>query len=269
MFGGGDEKVATPAEIAAEAAQRKAIMQTSNWTAAQEGPPTEYIPVSSTPLDSSYQKCKSMTRAEYLERTGAQLHASMKSSQNHFAPAADFVGSKYYKPAKMEEGTTIVLGSDPRETARSSEIVGREMEIPPEPIDLLQRVATMRDPTLDGSHRASMTEGHFLSIWDPYDSVNPSRSRSFQSAVQLRDAYHRHQRSQFHPDEKYVLPPTVQSDMGWGLNMDAYKASCAKFQEGAIFHGRKASAITKFGQQLALGPRSHLSGPMTKPALHY
>ena len=83
-----------------------------------------------------------------------------------------------------------------------------------------------------------MTEKHFLQIHSPYDSETPARSASFQSGVMLRDNMHRHVRSQYHPEEKYVLPPTVQNDIGWGLTLEKYKESCAKFQEGAEWHGR-------------------------------
>ena len=102
-----------------------------------------------------------------------------------------------------------------------------------------------------------------------YKSDNPKRSASYRSANMLRDMKNRHVRSQYHPEERYVLPPTVQSDIGWGLTPEMYKASCAKFQEGAEWHGRTGSHITKFSERLLLGARHHQSGPMTKPALHY
>jgi len=258
----------TPGELYKEREERKAIMQTSNWIAAQMGPKVDYIPVSSTPLDSAYQKSKSQTRSEYLERIETQTRLA-REAKKYIPPAADFVAQKHVKPAKMEAGTTIVLGSDPREMEISSTVVGDGLQIPEEPIDLLERVPSLRDATLDGSHRASMTEGHFLAIWNPYDSKHPKRSGSFQSAVQLREAHHRHIRSAFHPDAKYELPPSVQNDMGWGLGPEQYQAACAKFQEGAAWHGRKASHITRFAERLQLGARHHLSGPMTKPALHY
>jgi hypothetical protein len=71
--------------------------------------------------------------------------------------------------------------------------------IPTERIDLLERVEKMRDSTLDGSHRASQQETHFLTIWDPYDSKHTQRSASFASARMLREQHHRHVRSQYHP----------------------------------------------------------------------
>ena len=85
----------------------------------------------------------------------------------------------------------------------------------------------------------------------------------------LREQHGRHVRSQYHPHEKYVQPPSVQNDMGWGLTLDKYKAACAKYQEGAEWHGREASHITKFSERLLMGARHHLSGPMTNPKLHY
>jgi len=268
----GSKQVATPGELYAEREHRKATMQQSNWIAAQEGmgPPPEYIPVSSTPLDVSYQKSKSQTRSEYLERIETQTRTAREAAQrDRSAPAADFIAKKHFKPAAMEDGTTIVFGSDAREMARSSTTIGKDLIVPTTKLDLLERVATMRDPTLDGSHRASMTEPHFLQIWDPYDPKNQKAACSFQSAVHLREAHHRHIRSQYHPDEKYVLPPTMQNDMGWNLGPEQYQSSCSKYQEGAQWHGRTGSHITKFAERLQLGARHHLSGPMTKPALHY
>lgn len=248
---------------------RKAKMQTSNWIAAEAGGAREYIPVSSTPLDASYQRSKSMTRSEYLGRiksSSADLDTAPKPP-----PAATFIASKHVPQTGNwgHLGASIVLGSDPDIKETSNTAYGLTSALNREEIDLLQTVPMMRDTTLDGAHRASMTEGHFLSIWDPYLSQHPSRSASFKSAQQLRDSMHRHVRSQYHPDEKYVLPPSVQNDMGWGLTLDKYKSACAKFQEGAEWHGRAGSHITKFSERLLLGARHHLSGPMTNPKLHY
>ena len=257
-----------PAQMYEEREARKSKMQTSNWIAAAEGGSREYIPISSTPLDSSYQRSKSVTRAEYLERNPMPTGNPLKARA---APAADWIGAKRADPAikSTQSSTTIALGYDPRELGRSNTAYGETQVLPREEIDLLQTVPKMRDTTLDGAHRASMTEGHFLPIWDPYVSMNAKRSASFQSAVMLREQHHRHVRSQYHPEEKYVLPPTVQNDMGWGLDLEKYKAACAKYQEGAEWHGRTGSHITKFSERLLLGARHHLSGPMTKPALHY
>jgi hypothetical protein len=262
-----------------EREKRKAIMQTSNWVAAAEGGSREYIPVSSTPLDQAYQRSKSVTRSEYLGRLESQS-AQRSLLRDKIAPAGDFVATKYNQPTGFGGGDqsrapgggmSIVLGSDPDERFKetSNSAYGLTSALESETIDLLKTVPKMRDTTLDGAHRASMTEGHFLSIWDPYTSAHRERSRSFASAGMLRDSMHRHVRSQYHPEEKYVLPPTVQNDIGWGLNLERYKESCAKFQEGAEWHGRVGSHITKFSERLLLGARHHLSGPMTNPKLHY
>ena len=243
-------------------------MQTSNWVAAAEGGSREYVPVSSTPLDAAYQRSKSVTRSEYLGRLESQRGQSRGPV---VAPAADFVGAKHAPPSGKWGllGASIVLGSDEHVMATSNKAYGSTQALPTEHVDLLKTVATLRDTTLDGAHRASQTEKHFLTIWDPYVPVDAKRSASFQSALMLRDGMHRHIRSQYHPEEKYILPPTVQNDMGWGLTPEKYKEACAKFQEGAEWHGRVGSHITKFSERLLLGARSHLSGPMTKNALHY
>jgi len=247
--------------------ERKARMQTSNWVAAAEGGAREYIPVSSTPLDQAYQRSKSVTRSEYLGRLESQSQRG--AAQDAIAPAGDFVASKYRSGSWGAPGASIVLGSDPTLMETSNRAYGITAALPREEIDLLQTVPKMRDTTLDGAHRASMTERHFLGIWDPYVSQHSTRSASFVSAGMLRESMHRHVRSQYHPEEKYVLPPTVQNDIGWGLTLEKYKESCAKFQEGAEWHGRTGSHITKFSERLLLGARHHLSGPMTNPKLHY
>ena len=40
---------------------------------------------------------------------------------------------------------------------------------------------------------------------------------SFTSSLQLRDQYRKHNRSQYHPEQKYDLPPTEQCVIGWGV----------------------------------------------------
>jgi len=248
---------------------RKSKMQTSNWIAAQEGGSREYIPVSSTPLDAAYQRSKSVTRSEYLGRLSEMQRSPAAAPP--LAPAAGYISSRHAPPTGNwgHLGASIVFGSDPSAMDTSNKAYGVTSALPREEIDLLQTVPKLRDTTLDGSHRASMSEGHFLSIWDPYVSQHKNRSCSFQSALMLREGMHRHVRSQYHPDEKYVLPPTVQNDMGWGLDLDKYKSACAKYQEGAEWHGRAGSHITKFSERLLLGARHHQSGPMTNPKLHY
>lgn len=248
---------------------RKARMQTSNWIAAQEGGSREFVPVSSTPLDAAYQRSKSQTRSEYLGRLRTGAGDSL--DQLVSPPAAQYIAAKS-APSKGSwgaGGASIVLGSDPDSKETSNTAYGLSSSLPRVEIDLLQTVPKMRDTTLDGAHRASMTEGHFLSIWDPYRSQHAERSASFKSAAMLRESMHRHVRSQYHPDDKYVLPPSVQNDIGWGLTLDKYKEACAKYQEGAEWHGRASSHITKFSERLLLGARHHLSGPMTNPKLHY
>jgi len=227
------------------------------------------MPTSSTPLDVAYQRSKSAHRSEYLGRLQSQDAANRGASRERFAPAASYCAVKNGTQPFTTNGESIVLGSDEMDRETSNTAYGLASAVPVEPIDLLQTVPKLRDSTLDGAHRASMTEGHFLSIWEPYDSVHKKRSASFTSAVQLREAHHRHIRSQYNPDEKYILPPTVQNDMGWELDLEKYKLACSKFQEGATWHGRTGSHITKFSERLLLGARHHLSGPMTKPALHY
>jgi len=241
---------------------RKARMQTSNWIAAAEGGAREYIPVSATPLDAAYQRSKSVTRSEYLGR----LESSRAGTTAALPPAAEYCAKRQGVPSG---NMGLVFGSDSSMMATSNEAYGSTSELPREQVDLLQTVPKLRDTTLEGSHRASMTEGHFLSIWDPYVSKHHNRCASFNSALMLREGMHRHVRSQYHPEDKYELPPTVQNDMGWGLTLDKYKGSCAKFQEGAEWHGRQGSHITKFSERLLLGARHHLSGPMTNPKLHY
>eukprot|EP00966_Prymnesium_polylepis_P220873 5108650-Prymnesium_polylepis.1 len=181
--------------------------------------------------------------------------------------------------------------------ATSNSLYGDRQVIPVPHIDLLQTVPTHRDTTLDGAHRASMTEKHFLQaravasrpgfsgprsphrnkdggarrpmrtlgrvprpgdciasgrspnqsfctpptsdahrphrphvldrsplasvfsqIHDPYDSDKHQRAASFQSGYMLRENMHRHVRSQYHPEDKYFLPPSVQNEIGWGIS---------------------------------------------------
>lgn len=259
-----------------EREERKARMQLSNWIAAAEGGSREFIPISSTPLDEAYLKSKSLTRSAYLSRLetgdGRQRDPSM-SLASDFIAAKDTrlrsTGSAGPQHKVLTQRASIQLGYDPVVHATSNSVYGVTSALPSEEIDLLQQVPNLRDTTLDGAHRASMTEGHFLSIWDPYVSAHPIRSASFRSASLLKDAHNRHARSQYHPDEKYTLPPTVQNDIGWGLTIEKYRDACSKYQDGAEFHGRTGSHITKFSERLQLGARHHLSGPMTNPKLHY
>lgn len=251
---------------------RKAMLLRSNWVAAGADATQEFIPVSETPLDRSYQRSKSATR-DML--TMKRDNTPFESERATVSPASTFVASKYAPPPKAVAGSldrssmNIVLGSDGRslETTNTSYGSTTGHRHPP-PIDLLQIVAPKRDTTLDGSHRASMTEQHFANIWNPFKSDFPERAASCTSGGMLREMMHRGTKSQFDPDERYFLPPTEQYVMGWGIK-DQYGKSCAKYVDGAAWYGRTGSHITKFSERLALGARHHLSGPMTKTALHY
>jgi len=253
-----------------ERQERAARMRSSSWIAAAKDGVQEYVPVSSTPLDSSYQRSTSATRNEFHSRVGLQ---SSGPKIEKFAPAGRWVAGRYKASHDKEVGTfgaSIVLGSDPTHISTSNSNYGSLQEIPVPAINLLETVATRRDTTLDGAHRASMCEKHFLQIHSPYDTedVNHGRAASFQSGYMLRENMHRHVRSQYHPEEKYYLPPSVQNEIGWGIS-SKYRDACSKFQDGAQWHGRSGSHITKFSERLLLGARHHLSGPMTNPKLHY
>jgi len=252
-----------------ERKERMAQMQSSSWIAAAKDGAHEYVPVSSTPLDSSYQRSTSATRSEYRARMGLMQSTQGAGAVGKVAPASTWVAQKYYTPQGVGFcGASIVLGSDRQTHTTTNKVYGDLQEIPPPPIDLLETVSIKRDTTLDGAHRASMTEGHFVQIHDPYASMHHERAASFQSGYMLRENMHRHVRSQYHPEEKYDLPPSMQNEIGWGIS-SKYRDACAKFQDGAAWHGRTGSHITKFSERLLLGARHHLSGPMTNPKLHY
>ena len=256
-------------QMMAEQQERRAQMNSSSWIAAQPGGQAEYEPISATPLDSNYQRSKATAQSGLYHRT----REAVRSDGNRVAPASIFIASKYAKDAAQAQfisadETSIVLGSDPTLVETSNSAYGAILTLPGETIDLLKSVEQRRDTTLDGSHRASMTEKHVLNIHNPYVSEEKVRAASFQSAGMLREGMHRHVRSQYHPEQKYTLPPTVQNDIGWGIS-DKYTDACAKYQDGAAWHGRTGSHITKFSERLLLGARSHLSGPMTNPKLHY
>lgn len=253
---------------AQERAERKERMQASSWIAASKDGVQEYIPISSTPLDSSYQRSNSAMRNDFHSRSRLDQQGPKIEK---VAPAGRWVAGRYVAANKKEVGTfgaSIVLGSDPLVMETSNTAYGALQDIESTPINLLETVQMRRDTTLDGAHRASMTEKHFLQIHSPYDSHASSRAASFQSGYMLRENMHRHVRSQYHPEEKYDLPPSVQNEIGWGISAK-YRDACSKFQEGAAWHGRTGSHITKFSERLLLGARHHLSGPMTNPKLHY
>ncbi|KAL3892574.1 MAG: hypothetical protein SGPRY_015000, partial [Prymnesium sp.] len=89
-------------------------------------------------------------------------------------------------------------------------------------------------------------------IHNPYASDYPSRSASYQSGYMLRDNMKRHVRSQYDPEEKYFLPPSVQNEIGWGISAK-YKDACAKFQVDLSSVGT-----------VARSERAHFKLPMTK-----
>jgi len=254
--------------------ERKSRMQASSWIAAAEGAAQEYIPVSSNPLEPSYLKSVSATRGEYHARRNRQLMTGVE----RVAPASEWIATRSGLRPTVDSaavgtyGASIVLGCDPENpyATTSNRVYGASQHKPADSIDLLQTVQIRRDSTLDGAHRASMTEPHQLDVNDPYATTQERKIRaaSFGSASLLRDGMKRHVRSQYDPEEKYTLPPTMQNDIGWGIKAK-YGDACAKYQEGAAWHGRTGSHITKFSERLLLGARHHLSGPMTKPKLHY
>lgn len=258
---------------ASELEARKAALLRSHWIAADANATQEFNPVSSTPLDRSYQRSKSVTRDALFERS--MISSPILDGPQLISPASSFVATKYSSDLVPKAGghdrssMNIVLGSDaPSVETTNSHYGSTTGHCHPPPINLLTLVEPRRDTTLDGSHRASMTEQHLANIHNPFKSEFPARASSSTSGYLLRDLMHRHTRSQYNPDERYFLPPTEQYTVGWGIT-DKYGLSCAKYCKGAAWHGRKGSHITKFSERLALGARHHLSGPMTKTELHY
>lgn len=274
-----------PATAHAELQARKAALLKSHWVAADPKAKQEFNPVSSTPLDLSYQRSRSMTRDMLYERN-MMMSKHVVDGRLTVSPASAFVASKYQEglprtahedaKALMSRATmNIVLGSDPpyepelgctmTSNSKYGSTTGHRH---PPGINLLEMVEPRRDTTCDGAHRCSLTEQHLSNIHNPWKSDFPERARSSTSGVLLRDLMHRHTRSGYNPDERYFQPPTEQYTVGWGI-LDKYGGSCAKYCPGAAWHGRKASHITRFQERLALGARHHLSGPMTKTELHY
>ena len=121
----------TPGEMYKDREARKAVMQTSNWIAAQMGPKPDYLPIASTPLDSTYQKSKSETRAAYLDAIETQTRMA-REARSYNSPAADFIAKKYAHVGKVpdQEGTTIALGYDPRSLEVSSTKIGASLNLP-------------------------------------------------------------------------------------------------------------------------------------------
>ena len=183
-----------------EAEARRAMMLRSSWSAAAPDAKHEYMPISSNELNRQYTHCKSASAsARFVDFT-----RPAKPAMN---PAGEFVASKRYGMGAEDAASTthsalgsgLVLGYDARETRKSSEMYGEGLRKVSTPINLLESVPPVRDATLDGAHRASMTEKHMPDIWDPYASDFKKGAASFASATMLRDASRRRKRP--------LLPP--------------------------------------------------------------
>ena len=213
-----------------------------------------------------------------LERKPSKLSQTLKPPHKvDESLASQYIAKKYpptQKPVstnrKVAMNTTnIVLGTDAWDTTLASSAVGDWANFAPEDkIDLLETIDQKRDATLDGAHTASMTETHILPMWNSYQTDEPIRAASFQKYSMLRDAKLRHTRSAYDPDEKYVIPPTEQSSIGWGIS-DKYGMACSKHNPSCEYHGRQGTHITKFSERMLLGARHHLSGPNAPKTLHY
>ena len=208
-----------PATAHAELQARKAALLKSHWVAADPKAKQEFNPVSSTPLDLSYQRSRSMTRDMLYERN-MMMSKHVVDGRLTVSPASAFVASKYqeglpsqgHEDAKslMSRATmNIVLGSDPEYvpepgcTLTSNSKYGSTTgHRHPPGINLLEMVEPRRDTTCDGAHRCSLTEQHLSNIHNPWKSDYPERARSSTSGVLLRDLMHRHTRSGYNPDER-------------------------------------------------------------------
>ena len=138
-------------------------MQSSNWIAAAKDGAHEYIPVSSTPLDSSYQRSISAARTGFHAKMGMD----MSTPASKVAPASSWMAQRSTHQAGNSKqigtfGASIVLGSDTIAHDPTNRTYGKDQELPVEAIDLLTTVPIRRDTTLDGAHRASMNEVRHL-----------------------------------------------------------------------------------------------------------
>lgn len=227
----------------------------------------EYLAISQYPLPQSQSRL-------------ASRNAHQPPSRPRLDPASTFIASKItgagwrpemylgeseyvkYNPHKLN----INLGQDAKEDERFNPLsrqVGASVALPARPpIDVINtHLAFPRDNTLDGAHAASLTEQHMLPVHDPYRAKNRDAACSYQSYRMIRDDKLARQVSQFHPEDKYVLPPTTQMEYGWGI-VDKYDQACAKYTPGAMWAGVKAGDISKFSQRMLLGAHHHLSGPL-------
>ena len=205
-----------PAKARAELQARKAALLKSHWVAADPKAKQEFVPVSSTPLDLSYQRSRSMTRDMLYERN-MMMSKHVVDGRLAVSPASVFIAKMYQAglpntapDAGMSRATmNIVLGSDlpyepePNTTMTTNSAYGSTTgHRHPPGINLLEMVEPRRDTTTDGAHRSSLTEQHLANIHNPWKSDYPERARSSTSGVLLRDLMHRHTRSGYNPDER-------------------------------------------------------------------
>jgi hypothetical protein len=233
----------------------------------------EYLTMSQTPLSQPKSRVASMYAQQPPSRVrldSASTFVATKTTGESWKPEMYLGDSTYvkYNPNQLN----IKLGQEISAEERYQPIswqVGSAVALPrAQPIDLLNTDTTFpRDSTLDGTHTASQTEKHLLPVHDPYWARNREAARSYQSYRMIRDDKMARRVSQFHPEEKYHLPPTTQSEYGWGI-VDKYGQACAKYTPGALWAGRKAGDISKFSQRMLLGAQHHLSGPMTQPGFY-
>merc|ERR1711988_29532 len=94
-------------------------------------------------------------------------------------------------------------------------------------------------------------------IYKPYflaNMTNRSKSlppaREFKSVELYKQDMRTHSRSPFNPEEKYDSAVLSSQDIGW----DAGQPGALK--KSVWSHGRKASYITKYQDNLLLGPRA-------------
>lgn len=256
-----------------EATARRMAMNTSSWPVAANGA-RDFRPVSQMPLDGTYQRSKFEINANESMMERFQHDPVVRAGPD---PASIFIAQKYVgKPvqsslpewAGTDGSSRIVFGSDPQELRPLNVSYGESLRTPPEKIDMHKTIVPIRDATLDGEHPASTKEEHFLNINNPFESSNFKAAASYRSALMLRENNRRHTRSAFHPDQKFNVPPTEMNEYGWKIE-DKYDQVCAKHCEGAPWHGRQGSHITKFSERLLLGARHHVSGPAVKKPLHY
>mgnify|MGYP007078084165 CR=1 FL=1 len=142
-------------------AQRKHLMQSSNWVAASKDGAQEFIPVSWTPLDHNYLHSISAANTAFHQKKGRDTSTPVEK----VAPASSWVAKRGTSGHLATDpkaigtfGASIVLGSDPPMMGTSNDVYGKTQDRPLEAIDLLTTVPIRRDTTLDGAHRASMQE---------------------------------------------------------------------------------------------------------------